>query len=78
MCKYPECTFVRREKDRRNILAELLEKTEIINQIIKPSYIRKKIRKRIKKPTNNTQPTVGQGILNTKQNKINPESQHRR
>jgi hypothetical protein len=47
MCNYPECTIVRRGKDRRNIFAELLDKMQIINQIIEPSYIQKKTRKRI-------------------------------
>jgi hypothetical protein len=51
MCNYLECTLISREKDRRNILAELLEKTQIINQIIEPSYIQKKTRKQIKKNT---------------------------
>jgi len=49
MCNYPECTLISREKDRRNILAELLEKMQIVNQIIEPTYVQKKTRKRIKK-----------------------------
>jgi hypothetical protein len=47
MCNYPKCTIVRREKDRRNILAELLEKTQIISQIIEPTHIQTKTIKRI-------------------------------
>jgi hypothetical protein len=76
MCNYPEFTIVRTEKDRRNILEELLEKTQIITKYRTFLYPEEN-QKTNTKHMNNTHPTVWQGILNTKQNKINSESKHR-